>query len=126
LIYAHHGMDDQAKARETIAWLKRHEPDVVVGHDNRLKNWVEEAGFRVPEDMGIVHLAVDDDVLNWAGIHSRRRVGGATAVDWLVSLMRNHQYGLPETPLNILIRGVWQNGKTLKMPSKAKIDSVRG
>lgn len=31
---------------------------------------VQAARFRVPEDIGIVHPAVDDDVLDWAGIHS--------------------------------------------------------
>jgi len=39
---------------------------------------------------------------------------GATAVDWLVSLMRNYQFGIPNTPLNITIRGTWRTGITLK------------
>ena len=105
--------------KEIIAWLKRYKPDVIVCHDCRLKEWVEDAGFRVPEDVGIVHLAVDDDVLEWAGNHSRRRKIGETAVDWLVTLMRNHQFGVPETPLNILIRGIWQGGETIQT-SEAK------
>ena len=71
----------------------------------------------MPEDLSIVHLAVDDDVLDWAGIHSQRREIGATAVEWLVSLMRNHQYGVSKPPLNILIRGTWQTGRTLRLPS---------
>jgi hypothetical protein len=28
--------------------------------------------------------------------------------------MRNRQYGVPKTPIEIVIRGVWQNGNTLK------------
>lgn len=96
------------------AWLKRYKPEVIVGHDNRLKQWAEAAGYRVPEDLGIVLLALDDDVPDWAGIHSRRREMGATAVDWLVSLMRNYQFGIPNTPLNITIRGTWRTGITLK------------
>ena len=107
------GFGDKDRETEVIAWLKRYKPEVIVGHDNRLKRWVEAAGYRVPEDVGIVHLAVDDDVLDWAGIHSRRRETGATAVEWLVSLIRNHQFGVPKTPLNILIRGTWKNGITL-------------
>jgi LacI family transcriptional regulator len=98
---------------EMIAWLRRNKPEVIVGHDSRLKQWAEAAGFRVPEDVGVVHLAIDDDVLDWAGIHSRRREMGATVVEWLVSLMRNHQFGVPKTPLNILVRGSWRTGKTL-------------
>jgi LacI family transcriptional regulator len=72
----------------------------------------------VPNDIGIVHLAVDDDVLDWAGIHSGRRKTGATAVNQLVSLLHNHEYGIPETPLTVLIRGTWQNGRTLRAPAR--------
>jgi hypothetical protein len=107
------GGSEEEKVERTGAWIKRHKPDVIVGHDNRIKEWVEAAGFRVPRDIGLVHLAVDDDVSDWAGIHSKRREIGATSVDWLVSLMRNHQFGVPKTPLNIVIRGSWQNGVTL-------------
>ena len=101
------------KETKLIAWLKRHKPEVIVGHDNHIEQWVKAAGFRVPEDLGIVHLSVDDDVLDWAGVYSRRRDMGATAVEWLVSLMRNHQFGLPRTPLNIFIQGTWQTGRTI-------------
>jgi LacI family transcriptional regulator len=97
----------------TVAWLKRYEPDAIIGYDNRLEKWAKTAGFRVPEDVGLVHLAVDDDVLDWAGVHSRRHKIGATAAEWLVSLMQRRQFGVPETPLNILIEGAWQTGRTL-------------
>ena len=107
--------DLELRRAGAIKWLKRYEPEVIVGHDSRIKQWAESAGYRVPQDVGVVLLAVDDDVLDWAGIHSRRREMGATAVEWLVSLMRNHQYGVPKTPLNILIRGSWQSGRTLRM-----------
>jgi LacI family transcriptional regulator len=109
------------REEELVAWFKRHRPEVIVGHDNRIEQWVKAAGYRVPEDVGIVHLAVDDDVLDWAGIYSRRREVAAAAVDWLVSLMRNHQYGVSKAPLHILMRGLWQNGRTLGPPPKTKI-----
>jgi LacI family transcriptional regulator, galactose operon repressor len=112
-------VETKKRAAEVSIWLKRHKPDVIVCHDNRLEQWVKDAGYRVPDDIGIVHLAVDDDVLDWAGIHSGRRKTGATAVNQLVALMHNHQYGIPETPLTILIRGTWQTGRTLGSPGCA-------
>lgn len=114
------GFGTKDREAEMVAWLRRYKPEVIVGHDNRLEQWAQTAGFRVPEEIGIVHLAVDDDVLEWAGINSGRREMGATAVEWLVSLMRNHQYGVPKTPLNILIRGKWKTGRTLGTPPKMK------
>lgn len=110
------GGNPEQKRKEMVAWLKRYKPEVIVGHDYRHRQWVEEAGFRIPEEVGLVHLAVDDDALDWAGINSRRREIGATAVEWLVSLMRNHQFGVPETALTTLIRGSWQAGQTLGTP----------
>ena len=98
---------------EFIAWLRRHRPEVIVCHDGRLLDWVRKAGYCVPGDIGIVHLALDDDVSDWAGIHSRRRESGATAVELLVGLVRNHQFGIPKTPLITMVRGSWRMGKTL-------------
>jgi LacI family transcriptional regulator len=112
------GFSKRQNEKDVVSWIKRHKPEVIVGHDNRLVEWAEKAGFRVPEDLGIVHFAVDDDVLDWAGIHSRRRQTGAAAVDFVVSLMRNHQFGVPETPLTIFIRGTWQTGRTLRRKAK--------
>jgi LacI family transcriptional regulator len=114
------GDTKEERAREMIAWVKRYKPKVIVGHDNRLVRWLNEAGYRVPDDIGVVHLAVDDDVLDWAGIHSRRRETGAAAIDQLVAQMRSRTFGVPETPITISLRGTWQGGRTLAVLSRAK------
>jgi DNA-binding LacI/PurR family transcriptional regulator len=116
LFHTRDNSEGKTQAKEMLSWLERYRLEVIVGHDGHIKPWLEGAGYCVPEDIGLVHLAVDDDVLDWAGIQSRRRETGATAVDQLVGLMRNRQYGVPKVPLNILIRGTWQNGKTLRVP----------
>jgi LacI family transcriptional regulator len=122
--YPPYGPGDK-NVTDGVAWIKRYRPEVIVGHDNTLKQWVEAAGYRVPDDIGLALLALDDDVLDWAGIHSRRREMGATAAELLVSLMRNRQFGVPKTPLHILIRGTWRNGWTLKLPFAAKPTTPR-
>ncbi|MDD5262957.1 MAG: LacI family DNA-binding transcriptional regulator [Methylacidiphilales bacterium] len=102
--------------KQVQAWVFRHRPDVVVGTSSRLRNWVKATGARVPEDVGIVHLAVDDDLPDWAGIHSNRREMGATAAEWVISLVQNHRFGVPKIGLNMLVRGSWQPGWTLLIP----------
>ena len=102
--------------KQVISWLRRCQPDVVVGLDNHLVEWVEAAGYRVPEKMGVVHLALDDDVIDWAGIYSNKREIGATAVEGVVSLLQNHRFGLPKIAFNTLVRGSWQSGRTLLSP----------
>jgi LacI family transcriptional regulator len=101
------------RAREFLAWVRRYKPNVIVCYDNRILAWLEDAGYNVPGDISVVHLAVDDDVLEWAGIHSRRSDTGAAAVDQLVNQMRNRAFGVPEVPVTISIHGKWQNGRTL-------------
>ncbi len=102
--------------KQVQAWVFRHKPDVVVGTSSRLMNWVKATGASVPEDVGIVHLAVDDDLPDWAGIHSNRREMGATAAEWVISLVQNHRFGVPKIGLNTLVRGSWQPGWTLLIP----------
>jgi len=96
--------------------MRKQKPDVIVGQNNRLLEWVKAAGFRVPEEMGVVHIATDDDVSDWAGIVSRRREIGATAVERVISLLQNRQFGVPKTAVNMAIRGSWSPGSTLLIP----------
>ena len=102
--------------REFAAWVRAHRPDVIVGHDNRLVAMVQALGLRVPEEMGVAHIATDDDVADWAGINSNRREVGAAAIGWLVYLLQNRQFGVPQAAMNIGIRGTWHGGRTLLAP----------
>jgi LacI family transcriptional regulator len=107
--------EQECKA-EAISWMKAWRPDVVLGHSNHLVEWVKEAGFRVPRDMGVVHLATDDDVRDWAGICSYRHTTGAAAAELVISLIRNRQFGVPKVAMKTLIPGSWSPGRTLLVP----------
>lgn len=119
--YWRKGSAPAERQQAVLAWFERYKPEVIVGNDNYLKGWLTAAGYRVPEDVGVIHIAVDDDVLDWAGIHSNRRYMGATAVELLVTWMRNRQFGIPKSPLSVLIRGTWQMGNTVQSPN-AEVD----
>ncbi|MCE0522659.1 MAG: LacI family DNA-binding transcriptional regulator [Methylacidiphilales bacterium] len=98
------------------AWLKRERPDAIVGLSSKLVNWVEAAGFRVPDDIGVVHLAIEDDVLDWAGIYANKRVVGRFAANLLADLIRHEEFGVPSVALTTLVPGVWRSGRTLLTP----------
>ncbi len=74
---------------------------------------VRSFGYQVPEDIGVVHLSLDGDCEDWAGILARKDEIGATTVDLLVGLMQNNQFGLPKLARETLIRGLWHPGNTL-------------
>jgi len=104
------------REKTVAAWLHRQRPDVVIGHSNYLLGWVRAAGYRVPGDIGVVHLATDDDVADWAGIHSNRRQIGASAVARVISRLQYRQFGIPKIAVNFMIPGRWHPGKTLLIP----------
>jgi LacI family transcriptional regulator len=89
---------------------------VVVCHDALLLKTLGAAGVRVPEDVGVVHIATDDDVPDWAGVNSKKREIGAAAAAMVISQLQNRQFGVPETAFNINIRGTWHGGRTLLVP----------
>jgi LacI family transcriptional regulator len=98
---------------EAIAWIKKYRPDAIVCHSSMLLGWIQRAGFRVPQDIALAHLATDDDVSDWAGIHSHRRASGAIAVDQVVSRLVNRQFGVPSVSQDTLVRGEWHGGWTV-------------
>jgi LacI family transcriptional regulator len=102
--------------KQFAAWVRQHRPDSIVCHDNRMVEMIEDLGLRVPEDVGVVHIATDDDVPAWSGINSRRREIGASAADTVISLLQNRRFGVPKLPLEVRIRGTWHNGNTLLVP----------
>jgi LacI family transcriptional regulator len=105
-----------AARKQVSEWLTRYKPEVVVCHNNQMVEWVEAAGFRVPEEIGVVHLATDDDVRDWAGLTSNRRQMGALATELVVSFLNSRQFGVPSTARSTLIRGSWHPGRTLLIP----------
>jgi len=105
---------NELKNREFTQWIRSERPEVVIGHDNRLEQWSKRAGYQVPEKCGLVHLAIDDDVNDWAGIYSNRRAVGRAAAERVISLIHNRQFGVPDVALNSMIRGTWRMGRTLR------------
>jgi LacI family transcriptional regulator len=114
-----------AKGPQVSKWIKKTKPDVVICHDNRMLQWIKELGHKVPEEIALVHLALDDDVLDWAGIYSNRRIIGRTAAELVISQIQNRQVGVPEVAWEILLTGAWRNGWTLRSPKDERAPAAR-
>ncbi len=112
----HYERDEKSIRKRLGEWLRRYRPEVIVCANNSVLGWIEALGLRVPQDIGIIHLSLDDDVLDWAGIHSHKRIIGAAAAEWVISMIHNHRFGVPESSMSMLVRGTWQTGKTLLTP----------
>lgn len=124
LLYFHQGIRESERTPPFIypaidiagmrAWIKREKPDVIVAHSAMIIDWINSAGLRVPEDIGVAHLAIEDDCADWAGIWQNKRRIGAQAIEQIVSMIQNNRIGLPDIAYETLIPGEWRHGKTLR------------
>lgn len=110
---------DPSKTKAALDWLRKQKPDAIVCHHSGVPAWLQSVGFRVPEDIGVAHLGIEDDVKDWAGIWQRKREIGAEAVNQVISLLQSQQFGLPSVPRDIVIQGCWRGGRTVICPKSS-------
>lgn len=96
-------------------WLKREKPDVIItSAPDKLHPHLQALGWRVPEDIGLAHLACSEYGSSYSGIYQNGRLIGATAVDVLVSMVEHHKKGLPTQAVTSMVEGAWNAGSTLR------------
>jgi LacI family transcriptional regulator len=95
------------------AWLARHRPDVIVCPQTGIVSRLAEAGYRVPQDIALVHLARDTAEVPCAGIDQNSELVGAAAVELVVGQLHRNERGLPAFAKCVMIEGRWVDGPTL-------------
>ena len=96
------------------AWINGNRLDAVLSDIPGIRNCLEQAGYRMPRDLGLARTFVSD-CTDEAGIDPRFRGSWARC---LFNRERHaepaREQGLPEIPFSILIDGLWRDGKTLR------------
>lgn len=105
------GLGDPAALK---AWVRRHAPDAVIGHDGRFARALRGAGFRLPADLGFAAIAAPPDEMEISGVHPPRAEIGAAAVDLLSNMLAQDEIGLPARQRTLAIHGEWHEGATLR------------
>lgn len=95
-------------------WLKRSKPDCLLCCDLAVKGILENLGYRVPEDIGIAHLHISQDVAGWSGINRRDAAIAEAAVKALASQCSRNEYGPRDAPQFFRLRGQWVTGTTTR------------
>lgn len=103
---------------EVIPWLRRVAPQAIITANRRLLNVIRRHGVRVPEDVALAHLNVDD-VENAApgevaGVRQDNAGVGSNAVELLVNLLYQNEVGVPEHPKGLQVHGAWVDGATAR------------
>jgi len=101
-------------------WCGRHEPDVIISHEEIVLDWLRTMKVRVPDDIGFVHLNCYDKSGSFAGIYQNGPAIGVAAADTVISMINRNDRGVPELPRSLLIEGTWVEGQTVKRQKASK------
>ncbi|MFT4176744.1 MAG: LacI family DNA-binding transcriptional regulator [Luteolibacter sp.] len=96
------------------AWLDKEKPDVILTLYHVVHRWLTEAGWKIPEDIGLIQLEWRKDHADWAGMHQHNEEVGEAAVDMLIGMLHSNEYGVPVFPRATLIGSTWIDGGTVR------------
>jgi LacI family transcriptional regulator len=109
-----------ANQAEFSAWFRQERPDaLLVNHVTPVIKWLRALGKEVPRDVGLVELE-DRPKLGSAGVYYEPAKIGMLAVEMLVGLLHRNETGIPDDQHEILLSGVWQEGRTLPVRHKGQ------
>jgi DNA-binding LacI/PurR family transcriptional regulator len=110
---------DSSRERPKVfrEWLIERKPDAILTLHTVVEEWVNKAGLRVPQDIGLVQLECRRGCEDWAGMEQHNDLTGEAAVDLLVSLTTAGKEPLSLSPRGILITPTWRDGRTLSEPA---------
>jgi LacI family transcriptional regulator len=97
-----------------INWVKDQKPDAIITNKSFVRPWLEEAGWRAPEDIGLLHLDWHEGVADWAGMNQNNELVAAAGADLVINQLNKHEFGPISHPKLVLLESDWVEGKTLR------------
>ncbi len=91
-------------------WKRQYKPDMVLGFNAAFYWLLVDTGWKIPEDVGFTDLWVDKPSSVSRGFCLHPDEVGRRAVEWLDSLLRIGERGLPTHPATMSVNLVWQDG----------------
>jgi LacI family transcriptional regulator len=99
--------------RPFAEWLEQHRPDAILTEVMHVPAMLARAGRRIPHDVALAGTTVLDIPAITAGIDQRPAEIGRVAVLVLLSLLRDHDRGIPAIRRDVVIEGQWVDGRSL-------------
>ena len=110
-----HEVADARKDMSLFAqWLDRTRPDVIFTLYHEVERWLNDLGYQVPRDIGLIQYEWRANHGAWAGMDQRNDLVGEAALDMLISMIHHRERGAPEHPRATLIGSHWVDGSTVR------------
>lgn len=100
--------------RQFLNWLPARKPDVVICQNFEVKEWIESLGLKIPRDVGLAHTDLGPPERNWSGIDCRLGQVASAGIDLLTAHLHRNERGVPLTPKDVRIEGIWVRGETTR------------
>ena len=94
-------------------WLVREQPEVLLSFSGFVLPALRELGKRVPEDLGLVDVLLQDTSGTLAGMRQNCRRVGEVAMETLAHHLAHNITGIPAVPVAALVEGTWNDGASL-------------
>lgn len=99
---------------EVLEWIRSNKPEVIVTAEVRLYDYLRNAGFKIPDDIGFVHLDRQENMGGISGIDQNSKIIGGEAVSFISLLQVGNIRGLPRVRNIHLVKGKWVEGSTVR------------
>lgn len=102
----------EQRAGVLAQWIEEHKPDAILEDMSGFYDLLTETGYRIPADIAV---ATQNALRNpdTAGIMQNLEEVGRVAMLMIISLIGDHDRGIPEIARQVLVKGRWVDGATL-------------
>lgn len=97
-----------------LRWIDRHAPDGILVQGTWASTQLAAAGFRIPDDVGVVLMDWPSGLPDFAGINQHHDSVGSAVVNMLVGQINRDERGLPTVPFTTMVEGCWQPGISVR------------
>ena len=99
-----------------VAWFKKYDPDVVLGHFPEAIAWMKAGGAKIPKTHAFVCLNSLRTGDQCAALDLRTGQLGARAAELVIGQLLHNEFGVPEQPSLTTIPAILREGPTLRAP----------
>lgn len=123
MLYAQQGISEENRipifeakvedAPKLQSWIEKHQPDVILSQTLKWFSKIQEIGYRIPEDLGFIHMGLSSREDHFAGIDPNWTEMGRIAANQIIDQLNRNEVGIPKHPIVTLVQGDWVDGETL-------------